>query len=233
MLLPYPKPDDVLLFLQDDQRIGKENWGTSILVRRGKYGPLKTRAAENWALAREFKVRRIDRRLDSRLHRKDDEPGIALAGLDSMAARKLLGHRGFEYVIDAGLGATFSEYRKFRINVFNSGGNPAEHFGGVEDQTAQVSQELLKLPAYQELAASRGDGGCGAAMLAERSVAVPFVSAFVGSLAVAQAVRIASAQAHHVALAGDAGNLQSVRAALGEPPERLAVGSVPAMQGAG
>jgi len=50
--------------------------------------------------------------------RSDFEPGIVLAGLDRMRARPLLGNRGFEYVIDAGLGATVSDYQKLRINVF-------------------------------------------------------------------------------------------------------------------
>lgn len=179
-LLPYARPDEVLLFLQDDQHIRKENWGTSILVQRGRYGSLKTRVAEEWATERGFQVRRIDRRLDEHLVRSDAEPGIALAGLDGMHARRLLGHRGFEYVIDAGLGATVSDYRKFRINVFDSTSNASDHFQGVEDPRAQVAQELMQLRSYQELAHSRGDGGCGAAMLAESSVAVPFVSALAG-----------------------------------------------------
>jgi hypothetical protein len=222
-LLPYPRPEDVLLFFQDDELIGKENWGTSVLVERGRYGVLKTRVAEEWATTRGFQARRIDRRLDEHLMRSDFEPGIALAGLDRMRARRLLGHRGFEYVIDAGLGATVSDYQKFRINVFDSARNPANHFQGIEDQTDEVIRELMQLPAYQELARSRGDDGCGAAMLAQRSVAVPFVSAFVGALSVTQAIRIASRESHHVGITGDVGDLRTVRAALGQPPKRITV----------
>ena len=225
-LLPYPRPEDVLLFFQDDELIGKENWGTSVLVQRGRYGVLKTRVAEEWATARGFQARRIDRRLDERLMRSDSEPGIALAGLDRMPTRRLLGRRGFEYVIDAGLGATVFDYRKFRVNVFDSAGNPADHFQGVEDQTEQVIRELMQLPTYQELARSRGDNGCGAAMLAQPSVAVPFVSAFVGALAVTQAIRIASREAHHIGLTGDVGDLRTVRGALGQPPKRINVTNV-------
>jgi hypothetical protein len=32
---PYPEPDKVHLFFQDDDRIGKENWG---IIEKGKYG---------------------------------------------------------------------------------------------------------------------------------------------------------------------------------------------------
>jgi hypothetical protein len=222
-LLPYERPEDVLLFFQDDQKIAKENWGTSILVQRGRYGILKTRVAEEWATGRGYQARRVDRRLDEHLFRSDAEPGIAMAGLDGMLARRLLGRRGFEYVIDAGLGATVNDYQKFRINVFGCSEDPADHFRGVEDQPVQVTQELMQLAAYQDLARVRGDGGCGAAMLAGSSVAVPFVSAVAGAFAVTQAIRIASAQAHHVGITGDVCDLRSVRAALGMVPKRISV----------
>jgi hypothetical protein len=222
-LLPYTRPEGVLLFFQDDQQIGKENWGTSVLVQRGRYGILKTRVAEEWATGRGFQVRRIDRRLDEHLFRLDAEPGIALAGLDGTPARRLLGHRGFEYIIDTGLGATATDYQKFRINVFGCTEDPADHFRGVEDQPVQLAQELMQLPAYQYLARVRGDGGCGAAMLAGSSVAVPFVSAVAGAFAVTQAIRIASARAHHIGIAGDVCDLRSVRAALGTTPKRITV----------
>jgi len=227
-MLPYSKPEEVMLFFQDDQRVGKENWGTSILVQRGKYGSLKTRIAEDWALARGFQVRRIDRRMDEHLIRSGTEPGIALGGLDRMPARRLLGQRGFEYIIDAGLGATVEAYRSFRINVFDSTGNPADHFQGVEDQTKEEAQKLLQLPAYEEVARDRNDSGCGAAMLADMAVAVPFVSAFVGSLSITQAVRIASWEVNHAAMTGDTGDLKSVRAVLGRRRERVTVGNVAA-----
>jgi len=58
-----------MLFLQDDQIVGRENWGTFVLVQRGRYNLLKTRLAEEWATARGFQVRRIDRRLDEHLLR--------------------------------------------------------------------------------------------------------------------------------------------------------------------
>jgi hypothetical protein len=222
-LLPYPRSEDVLVFCQDDERIGKENWGTSVLVKHGGYGMLKTRVAEDWALARGFQVRRIDRRLDEHLLRSPFEPGLALAGLDGMAARRLLGQPGFAYVIDAGLGRTAAEYRHFRVNIFDASSNPAEHFRDVEDQTAQVTRALLELPAYQEIARTHDDGGCGVAMLAERSVAVPYVSAVVGALALAQAIRIASGREPVRTVTGDVGDLRTVQTAYGSQSSRLVI----------
>jgi hypothetical protein len=69
-----------------------------------------------------------------------------LAGLDSMAARRLLGRRGFEYVIDAGLGATVTDYREFRINVFDSTSNPTDHLAtGLLGQDAIPAGTILPL----------------------------------------------------------------------------------------
>lgn len=225
-MLPYPEPEKVLLFLQDDDFVRKENWGTSILVHRGRYGPLKTKIAEEWADARKFRVRRVDRRLDKYLRRTDQEPLLALAGLDRLPPRRLLGLPGFDYVIDAGLGATAADYQKIRINVFDSTIDPARHFEGVEDETDSRVAQLMNLPAYQEVARKGDAGRCGAATLAEQSVAVPFVSAVAGALAITQAIRIASGKAHHSALTGDVGDLRTVRATIGQPPRRPSIDRV-------
>ena len=136
-----------------------------------------------------------------------------------MASRRLLGLPGFEYVIDAGLGATAAEYRKVRLNVFDSTLDPAQYFEGVEDDTDSRVAELMKLSAYQEIARDN-DGRCGAAMLAQQSVAVPFVSAVAGALAITQAIRIASGKAHHSALTADVGDLRTMRATAGQAPAR-------------
>lgn len=221
-MLPYPEPEKVLLYLQDDDHVRKENWGTSILVRRGRYGALKTRIAEEWAEARRFRARRIDRRLDKHLRITDREPLLALVGLDRMAPRRLLGLPGFEYVIDAGLGAMAAEYRNVRINVFDSTLNPAQYFEGIEDDTDRRVAELMKLSAYREIARDE-DGRCGAAMLAEQRVAVPFVSAVAGALTITQAIRVASGKAHHSTLTADVGDLRTVRATTGQAPTRPSV----------
>ncbi len=212
-----------VLYLQDDDLVQEENWGTSLLVKHGQYGMLKTRLAEQWAEEHGFRVRRIDRRLDKHQRRTDHEPGIVLAGLDRMPARRLLGLPGFEYVIDAGLGATAADYHKFRINVFDRRTDPAQHFAGVEDTTEQEITRLLRLPAYESVAAHSANGKCGAAMLAERSVAVPFVSAFVGALVIAQAIRIASGFGAHRALTGSINDLRGIRGTLAPKPKRIGI----------
>jgi len=114
-----------------------------------------------------------------------------------------------------------ANYQKFRVNVFGKERDPAQHFAGVEDDRVSAVKELMRLPAYKELALSQNDGGCAAAMLAERSVAVPFVSAFVGSVVMTQAIRIGSGEAPCVVLTGNLGDLRTVRATMGKPAARI------------
>ena len=220
--LPYAEPERVELFLQDDDRVRPENWGTSILVQRGRYKALKTRVAEEWADRRGFRVRRIDRRLDEHLRRADGEPAIALAGLDRMPPRRLLDRPGFQHIIDVGLGASAADYRKFRINAFSAAQTASRHFDGVEDDTRERIAQTIQLPAYQELLNVYRLDDCGTAQLAGIAVAVPFVSAFAGAMAVTQVIRIASGQAPYLGLTGWVGDLSTIRGALGRSPERLA-----------
>ncbi len=229
--LPYADPARLTLFLQDDDLVGEENWGTSVLVKRGRYNVLKTLIAEEWALGVGFKVRRIDRRLDERLMRLPTEPGIALAGLDRMPARRLLGLPGFDYVIDAGLGADAHDFHRLRVNVFDADRTPGAHFDGVEDKTAERIEAVKCLPAYQDQGRKGGDAGCGMAELAGIPVAVPFVSAVAGALAITQAVRIASNIAPYAAIYGPLDDLRGVRATLGAASPRAMVGCVAAACG--
>ena len=189
-LLPYADPSALSLVLQDRDVVKVENWGTSVLVRHREYGALKTRLTEDWALRRGFRVRRLDRWLDATTNVRAADPPMALSGLDSIDARRLLGGPGFDRIIDCGLGATATDYERYRMTVFDPDFVVGPHLRGQVD--ASPRERNLVLDAYDE----EGIGGCGAAELAGASVAVPFVSAFVATLAVAQAIRVSSGLGH-------------------------------------
>ena len=208
-LLPYQKSEDLMLVLQDEDTIRDVNWGTSILVPYHRYGMLKTKMAEDWALERGFRVRRLDRFLDGSTLRYPGDPPIALSGLDRITARKLLGNVGFERVIDCGLGDTAASYRRFRLGVFDPAYTTAQHFDGVEDKSGR--EQNIRLKAYQEAMAEDPAAACGMAELAGASAAVPFVSMFVGTLAVAQAIRIASGQPHARSMVGSVDCVGAIR----------------------
>lgn len=186
--LPYAEGAKRLLLLQDFDSVSEENWGTSILVPDDRFGDLKTRMAETWAEARGFMVRRIDRPLRGDLRVADDEPRLALSGLDKIAPRLLLAHTGFDAVIDVGLGRTASDFDRYRVNVFDQARRIDAHFAGLRDSVAQA--EAPDLLAYTQLKAEIGQ--CGAAEIGNASVAVPYVSAVAAVAAVSRAIAICS-----------------------------------------
>lgn len=208
-LMPYPNPADVELVLQDFDRVRAENWATSLLVQKGRYGMLKTRLAEDWCLARGFAVRRIDRRVDEQLRRQEEEPAIALAGLDKIPPRRLLGHVGFDHIVDVGLGANAESYHQMRVTSFDRSYSPLTHFEDVDER--HDAQRTQQLPAYQALLSSGAVDPCGLATLAGVPVAVPFVSLLASAVAVAQLVRLASGVAPLRSLTGSVDALGSMR----------------------
>lgn len=189
--LPYADRAKCLLLLQDFDRVSEENWGTSILVPDGRFGGLKTKMAETWAAARGFEVRRIDRQLRDDLRVGDDEPRLALSGLDKIASRRSLAKTGFDAVVDVGLGRTASDFDRYRVSVFDRTTSIDAHFAGLSDPSAKA--DAPDRPAYAQLRAQIGQ--CGAAEIGNASVAVPYVSAIAGATAIARAIAIASGQA--------------------------------------
>jgi hypothetical protein len=208
-LLPYLQPEKLSLVLQDEDTVRDVNWGTSILVTGGRYGMLKTRLAEEWALERGFSVRRLDRFVDEFTRRRASDAPVALSGLDSINARRMLDEVGFDRVIDCGLGSAAHDYERFRLNVFDPAYGARTHFEGVE---AIPRTDLnLRLPAYQDGLGDARQGACGMAELAGASVAAPYVSAVIAALAVTQAIRIASGEEHFRSIVGSVGNIDSIR----------------------
>jgi len=224
-LLPFPKPEDMLLTVQDFDIVKPENWGTSILVQRGRYGMPKTQLAEQWCAARGFKVRRIDRRVDAHLRRHDEEPLLAVAGLDRMPPRRLLGRVGFEHIVDVGLGAGADDYDQFRLTIFDRSRSPGEHFAAVEDRAVRGEREAL--PAYQSLLSGGSIDPCGIASLAGIPVAVPFVSLIASAVAIAQVIKLASGATPIMSLTGSVGRLELLRTTTGREVSRPTFPVVP------
>jgi len=188
--LPYAPGASCALVLQDYDRVSEENWGTSILVPDDAFGSLKTRMAESWIEVRGFRIARVDRALRADLRMADDEPRLALSGLDKVAPRRLLVDTGFEAIIDVGLGRTSADFDRYRVNVFDAHRRIDTHFNGVADPIPKPAAPIL--PAYAGLEAEIGP--CGAAEIGNASVAVPYVSAVAAAAAVARAIAICSGQ---------------------------------------
>ena len=186
--LPYVRPGDVSLILHDFDRVGEENWGTSVLVPDGDYGELKNKVAERWLQRKGFEVRRIDRRLRPNDGVFEGEPRLAFSGLDKNEARKAMASLGFDAIVDAGLGRTAADFDKFRVTVFHPHRPIDVHFAGLDDP---IPIGIPDTPAYQALAAR---DRCGAAEIAGASVAVPHVSAIAAAVAVSRMIGLVSGQ---------------------------------------
>jgi hypothetical protein len=186
--LPYTEPRDVSLVLQDHDKISEENWATSVLVTDKTYGRLKTQTGEDWATAKGFDVRRIDRRLMAVDRLEDDDPRVALSGVDKIEVRKLMADVGFDCIVDAGLGRTADVFDRYRVTVFDRLRPIDKHFADQKDAPADgaIPQE----DAYQRLLDE--EGPCGAAEVAGASVAAPFVSALAAAVAVSRLIAVCS-----------------------------------------
>ena len=186
--LPYADPADVSLVLQDRDMITEENWATSVLVMGETYGVLKTKVAEQWALEKGFDVRRIDRHLRASDRLDNNDPRLALSGVDKVEARKLMAKVGFDCIVDVGLGRTSSDFDRYRVTVFDHIRLIDMHFAEQKDEP--VGGAILEGEAYQRLEAEIGR--CGTAEIGGASVAAPYVSALAAAVATSRLISVAS-----------------------------------------
>jgi hypothetical protein len=87
-LLPFARPQDLSLILQDIDIITPSTESTSILSDFTLINVKKTRAMAAWAERRGFSTVIHERLFDASFRRQDDEPAVALCGLDNGAGRQ-------------------------------------------------------------------------------------------------------------------------------------------------
>lgn len=133
---------------------------------------------------RSFGTTIIENRFVEGTKRSADEPGLALVGVDNLAARRAAADSNFDLALDAGLGATAPEIFDIRIHAF-----PGER------SSAQAWPEPEALPeapldaSLQELVDASRIDRCGALTIAGRSLAVPSTAVAAAAIQVAQACR--------------------------------------------
>jgi hypothetical protein len=124
-LLPLLSPEELLIQLQDDDRIVPGNLDAGLLADNN-IGNFKTRVVAEWLESRGITTRIIERKYDSQTARKKDDPLILLGGLDNVEARKSLRSEDFQLLIDCGLGGNL-DFDLIHLNVFpNIGNKPKE-----------------------------------------------------------------------------------------------------------
>jgi hypothetical protein len=123
--------------------------------------------------------------------RRTDESALAFSGFDSNEVRRDLVTAQFGRVMDSGLGGTKDNFDTIGFHVWPNS-RSAEELWPV--QTADERENESKLheriarenPGYSVI----GSDVCGRALLAGKSVAVPFVGAVASTLVVAETLRL-------------------------------------------
>jgi len=189
--LPYKAKhkmkDDVRLVLQDTDCLEEANDSTSLLTDLNMVGIKKTRAMSDWCEQYGFQTSLIERKFADDLNANDEEPLLALCGVDNAEARATLEKSGFKRVIEAGLGKGVEEYLCFRMHTFPASKSAVSYWGSKLDK--DDAGKLIQQPAYQDLH-GRGLDQCGLTELAGRSVGAPFVGAIASTLVIAEVLRM-------------------------------------------
>jgi hypothetical protein len=138
-----------------------------------------------WADRRGFRTNIVERRFGADFTRQDDEPGIALCGVDNALARRALDSVGFDLVIEAGLGRGHRDFRAMRLHAL-PGPRPATELWSGEE----TPEEVISKPAYEQLEKEDILDRCGVALLAGKAVGAPFVGSVASCLALSEILRL-------------------------------------------
>lgn len=184
-MLPFALPEVMELTLQDFDRLTASNDSTSVLTHTGLVGRHKTREMAHWLEARGFKTRLVERRFDGVVKLDDDEPRIALFGVDNSEARAQIDRAGFDLVVEAGLGAGPQEYLAMRIHTFPASVSSKDKWGDQVDQ----KEGITGAAAYSALLEDGAVDDCGLVQLATRTVGAPFVGLVAASLVLSEAIK--------------------------------------------
>jgi hypothetical protein len=184
-LLPYDRPADLHLLLQDDDIITPSNESTSVLSDATLIGTKKTRSMAAWAERRGFTTTITERLFDAHTRRQPHEPAIVLCGLDNAAGRRELDRAGFDFVAEAGLGRGHADFRSMLIHTL-PGAVPAAKLW----ETADTAGGPADAAAYRKLLEEGSLDRCGVALLAGKAVGAPFVGAVAATIVVSEVLRL-------------------------------------------
>ncbi|ARU32737.1 hypothetical protein CAP31_14340 [Sulfuriferula sp. AH1] len=183
-ILGFMRPaQNATLYLQDIDVVTKSTLSTSMLSVTSDLNKRKTRIVAKWLEQRGYSIALVERRFDGAQRVGLNEPQLALFGVDNAAARRILEGAGLRFVIDAGLGSGYRDFRAIRVRTF-PGPSEAAQIWAADNVTTNSSQAI----AYKTLLAAGADP-CGVTTLATRAVGAPFVGCVAAAYVVAEFIR--------------------------------------------
>jgi hypothetical protein len=184
-LLPYDRPADLHLLLQDDDIITPSTESTSVLSDATAIGGKKTRTMAAWAERRGFNTTITERLFDQHTRRQPHEPAIALCGLDNAAGRRQLDLAGFDFVAEAGLGRGHADFRSILVHTLPGDVPATKLWEGVD-----TAVDSIDAAAYRRLLEDGSLDRCGVTLLAGKAVGAPFVGAAAATIVIAEVLRL-------------------------------------------
>lgn len=188
--LPFEDMGTVLPYLCDDDQVELPNLETGALLRPLHIPGRKTRAAADWLRERGLDCRLVERFIDEGYRRCASEPGIALSGFDNNGARQWLAGAGFTTIFDSGLGGEATNFDSIAVRNWPHPRAAAELWP-VDDHATRAQREARRRQrtnsnaAYNDIATDE----CGRLLVADKSVAVPFVGAVSAAFVLAEVLR--------------------------------------------
>ena len=184
-LLPYQDRREAHIVLQDFDRIAESNDSTSLLSFLRDIGRRKARVVAEWLDRAAFETFLEERRFGSWTRRTEQEPGVALCGVDNALARASLENAGFDLIVEVGLGGGPQAFRSISLHTFPATRAARDIWS---PQVGQEGENYEDMPAYQALKEA-GMDKCGLTQLASRTVGVPFVGLIAACIGIAELLR--------------------------------------------
>lgn len=188
-MLPYQDRSRVQILLQDFDRAVPGNFGPQSLMTLADTGRRKTWIASRFLEARGFDPGIVDRRVDERTRRDISEPALCIAAFDGGGPRWLLDEQGFDVTVVVGVGGSVSSFDDIEIHTLPLASGKAKEIWKPVSPPASADRLAATNAYYRRI---REEKRCGDLELAGVSVAVPFVGALTGALAVTDLIRIVS-----------------------------------------
>lgn len=228
--LPYAIPNDVSLVLQDFDCLAPANDSTSMLTDQSLVGQKKTRAMALWCEERGFRTTIQEREFAGNFRVNENEPSLAVCGVDNEPARAGLEEVGFRRVIEAGLGTGAEEFLAFQLHGFPASKGARSRWG--TGTATQAPPPSIEKQAYIDLALAGGDH-CGLTTLAGKSVGAAFVGAAVSAIMSAELLRTVTDDQHYEIVDSSLRSLEHIRAEqCKQPSEAFNPGITRAIEGA-
>lgn len=167
-----------VLRLQDYDRVTKSSLSTGLLARASDVGSLKSEVAARDMRQLGYRCEPVPRLLElERPIQSSDE--VCIVAVDSLGFRRQLDKLRGSRIVEAGIGDGVDGFTKSQLHILPGRREAADIWS--EGDSRASRQTNISAPAYQKLLHETGDE-CGTTQLAGRSIATPFIGAFVGAL---------------------------------------------------